>query len=126
MGRRSWANPGTNTWSNSSPLATWIVITFTESASEGCTGDPARRTGNEYLFDAQAKANVTTLNDFGVKKIVTACPHCLNSLKNEYPAFGGKYEVLHHTQLIDDLVQNKRIELDAAMPKARKGPLLHP
>jgi len=80
--------------------------------AEGCTGDPARRTGNEYLFDAQAKANVATLNDYGVKKIVTACPHCLNSLKNEYPAFGGKYEVLHHTQLIDDLIENKRIELD--------------
>jgi Fe-S oxidoreductase len=58
--------------------------------SEGCTGDPARRTGNEYLYDAMAKQNVQTLNDFGVKKIVTACPHCLNSLKNE-TTFGGKY-----------------------------------
>lgn len=80
--------------------------------AEGCTGDPARRTGNEFLFDAMAKANVQTLNDYGVKKIVTACPHCLNSLKNEYPAFGGKYEVLHHSQLIDDLVQGGQLKLD--------------
>lgn len=85
--------------------------------SEGCTGDPARRTGNEYLYDAMAKQNVQTLNDFGVKKIVTACPHCLNSLKNEYPAFGGKYEVLHHSQLIDDLVTSGRVKLDQEVMK---------
>lgn len=80
--------------------------------AEGCTGDPARRTGNEFMFDAMAKANVQTLNDFGVKKIVTACPHCLNSLKNEYPAFGGKYDVIHHSQLIDQLIGDGRIKLD--------------
>lgn len=83
--------------------------------AEGCTGDAARRTGNEYLFDAMAKQNVQTLNDYGVKKIVTACPHCLNSLKNEYPAFGGHYEVLHHSQLIDDLVGSGRVKLDQEM-----------
>ncbi len=83
--------------------------------AEGCTGDPARRTGNEYLFDASAKQNVQTLNDYGVKKIVTACPHCLNSLKNEYPAFGGKYEVLHHSQLIEDLISSGKIKLDQEM-----------
>lgn len=86
--------------------------------NEKCTGDPARRTGNEYMFDDLAKQNVTTLNDFGVKKIVTACPHCLNSLKNEYPAFGGHYDVVHHSQLIDELITAGRIELDeAAMSK---------
>jgi Fe-S oxidoreductase len=85
--------------------------------AEGCTGDPARRTGNEYLFDSLAKANVQTLNDYGVKKIVTACPHCLNSLKNEYKAFGGSYEVLHHSQLIEDLIDAKRIELDGELMK---------
>ena len=80
--------------------------------NERCTGDPVRRTGNEYMFDEIAKSNVATLNDFGVQKIVTACPHCLNTLKNEYPAFGGEYEVLHHSQLIDGLISTGRIELD--------------
>jgi Fe-S oxidoreductase len=85
--------------------------------SEKCTGDSARRTGNEYLFDAMAKENVQTLNDFGVKKIVTACPHCFNTLKNEYPAFGGHYEVVHHTQLIDELIGSGRITLSEEMMK---------
>jgi Fe-S oxidoreductase len=85
--------------------------------SEGCTGDPLRRTGNEYSFDALAKQNVSTLNDFGVKKIVTACPHCFNTLKNEYPAFGGKYEVLHHSQLISDLIQSGKITLNSEEAK---------
>ena len=80
--------------------------------AEQCTGDTARRTGNEYMFDTMAQANVETLNDKGVKKVVTACPHCFNTLKNEYPAFGGNYEVLHHTQLIDQLIRDDRIELD--------------
>lgn len=84
--------------------------------NESCTGDPLRRTGNEYAFDAQAQTNVATLNDFGVKKIVTACPHCLNTLKNEYPAFGGNYEVLHHSQLISDLLASGKVKLqDGAM-----------
>lgn len=79
---------------------------------EKCTGDPARRTGNEYLFQNLAQENVQTLNDLGVKKVVTACPHCFNTLKNEYPSFGGKYQVLHHSQLIDELVTSGRIKLD--------------
>jgi Fe-S oxidoreductase/nitrate reductase gamma subunit len=78
---------------------------------EKCTGDPVRRTGNEYMFDEMANTNVATLNDLGVTKIVTACPHCLNSLKNEYPAFGGNYEVVHHTQLISELIESGRIRL---------------
>ena len=78
---------------------------------ERCTGDPLRRAGNEYAFEESANHNVQTLNDLGVKKIVTACPHCFNTLKNEYPAFGGHYEVLHHTQLIDELITSGRITL---------------
>ncbi len=78
---------------------------------ERCTGDPLRRTGNEYAFDEVAQHNVTTLNDLGVKKIVTACPHCLNTLKNEYPAFGGDYDVVHHTQMIEQLLDSGRIKL---------------
>ena len=71
---------------------------------EKCTGDPARRLGNEYLFQTLAKENVATLNRHSVKKIVTACPHCFNTLKNEYPQFGGNYEVIHHTQMLDELM----------------------
>ena len=82
--------------------------------NEQCTGDPARRGGNEYLFDSLAQTNVTTLNDMGVERIVTACPHCLNTLRNEYPAFGGQYEVLHHTQLISKLLDEGRLDVDEA------------
>jgi Fe-S oxidoreductase len=76
---------------------------------ETCTGDPARRLGNEYLFQMLAQQNIETLNNYQVKKIVTHCPHCFNTLKNEYPQFGGHFEVLHHTQLIDWLLQEGRI-----------------
>ena len=78
-------------------------------AREACTGDPARRIGNEYLFQAQAELNVATLNDAGVKKIVTGCPHCFNTLAHEYPDFGGNYEVLHHTELLARLVREGRL-----------------
>jgi len=78
---------------------------------EKCTGDSARRGGNEYLFDQLATENVQTLNDLGVTKIVTACPHCFNTLQNEYPAFGGHYDVVHHTQLIDQLIAEGRLHL---------------
>ena len=71
---------------------------------ESCTGDSARRAGNEYLFSMMAEANVETLNQAKVKKIVTTCPHCLHTIKNEYPQFGGEYEVVHHTQFIRDLL----------------------
>ncbi|HZT64226.1 MAG TPA: heterodisulfide reductase-related iron-sulfur binding cluster [Acidimicrobiales bacterium] len=71
---------------------------------ESCTGDPARRLGNEYLFQTQAQINIETLNNAGVKKIVASCPHCFNSIAREYPALGGKYEVVHHSQLLNELV----------------------
>ncbi len=79
---------------------------------ETCTGDPARRTGNEYLFQTLAAQNIQTLNDYGVKKVLTACAHCFNTIKNEYPQFGGTYEVVHHTEFIAELVQQGRLTLD--------------
>lgn len=78
---------------------------------ETCTGDAARRIGNEYLFQMMAQQNVETLNGYGVKKIVTACPHCYNTLKNEYSQFGGNYEVYHHTEFISDLLKKGRLKL---------------
>jgi Fe-S oxidoreductase len=77
---------------------------------ESCTGDPARRMGNEYLFQAQAEQNVSTLNEAGVTKIVASCPHCFNTLGNEYGDFGGSYEVMHHTELIAELVRDGRLD----------------
>ena len=78
---------------------------------EACTGDPARRAGNEFLFQMAAYSNIQILNGYGVKKIVTACPHCFNILKNEYPELGGSYEVLHHTELLHKLINEGRIKL---------------
>jgi Fe-S oxidoreductase len=77
---------------------------------ESCTGDPARRMGNEYLYQAHAEQNVSTLNDAGVTKIVASCPHCFNTIGNEYPDFGGNYEVVHHSELLADLVQEGRLQ----------------
>ena len=76
---------------------------------ESCTGDPARRMGNEYLFQEMAKSNIATLNDVGAKKIVASCPHCFNTIKNEYPALGGDYEVIHHAELLSHLVATGRL-----------------
>ncbi len=76
---------------------------------ESCTGDPARRMGNEYVFQSFAEQNVSTLNDAGVTKIVASCPHCFNTLANEYPDFGGRYEVVHHTELLAELVRDGRL-----------------
>jgi Fe-S oxidoreductase len=76
---------------------------------ESCTGDPARRIGNEYLFQAHAETNVSTLNEAGVTKIVASCPHCFNTLGNEYPDFGGDYEVVHHSELLADLVREGKL-----------------
>ena len=70
---------------------------------ETCSGDPAKRAGNEFLFQMQALTNIEVLNGYEIKSIVTACPHCFNTLKNEYPQLGGNYEVLHHTQYINHL-----------------------
>ena len=82
--------------------------------SELCTGDPARRSGNEYIYQMLAMQNVETLNGMGVKKIVAQCPHCFNTLKNEYPQLGGNYEVIHHSQLLERLVAAGRLSLDGA------------
>jgi Fe-S oxidoreductase len=86
-------------------------------AEEQCTGDSARRSGNEYLFSELASGNVETLNRVAPKRIVTTCPHCLHTLKNEYPAFGGHYRVIHHTQLIQELLAAGRLKFRAdALP----------
>jgi Fe-S oxidoreductase len=81
---------------------------------EGCTGDPARRSGNEMLYQMQAQQNVETMNAKKVKKVITACPHCLHTIKNEYPQLGGHFEVRHHTQVIRELVAARKIEVDGA------------
>lgn len=78
-------------------------------AEESCTGDPAKRAGNEFLFQMQAMMNIQVLDGYEVKKIVTACPHCFNTLKNEYPELGGNYEVIHHTQLIQSLIDEGKL-----------------
>lgn len=78
---------------------------------ETCTGDPARRAGNEFLFQMQAMNNIQILNGYGIQKIVTACPHCFNTLKNEYPELGGNYEVIHHSTLLQQLINDGSIKL---------------
>ena len=77
---------------------------------ETCTGDPARRMGNEYLYQVLAQQNVETLNKYGVKKVVTICPHCFNTMRNEYPRFGGSYQVLHYSQFVEELIQQGRLK----------------
>jgi Fe-S oxidoreductase len=81
---------------------------------ESCTGDPARRAGNEFIFQMMAQNNIQLLNTYGVKKIVTACPHCFNILKNEYPALGGHYEVIHHAVFLQSLIDEGRIKMQEA------------
>lgn len=78
---------------------------------EACTGDPARRAGNEFLFQMMAYNNIQILNGYNVKKIVTTCPHCFNTLKNEYPELGGHYEVIHHTTFLQQLIDEGKIKL---------------
>lgn len=87
---------------------------------ESCTGDPAKRAGNEFLFQMQAAVNIQVLNGYGVKKIVTTCPHCFNTLKNEYPGLGGDYEVVHHTQFLRDLVRSGRLKLEGGRYKGKR------
>jgi Fe-S oxidoreductase/nitrate reductase gamma subunit len=87
--------------------------------SEQCTGDPARRSGNEYIFQMLAMQNVETLNGMGVKKIITQCPHCFNTLENEYPQLGGHYEVVHHSQLLEELIADGRLDLKGATLEER-------
>ena len=87
---------------------------------ESCTGDPAKRAGNEFLFQMQAVSNIEVLNSYNIKKIVTTCPHCFNTIKNEYPSLGGSYDVIHHTQLLDQLIKDGRIKVEKDLFKGKK------
>ena len=87
---------------------------------ESCTGDPAKRAGNEFLFQMMAINNISVLNGYEVKKIVTACPHCFNTLKNEYPELGGNYEVLHHTELMQKLLDEGKIKVQGGDFKGKR------
>ena len=89
-------------------------------AEESCTGDPAKRAGNEFLFQMQAMTNIEVINAYEVKKIVTTCPHCFNTLKNEYPELGGKYEVIHHTQLLRDLLEEGKMTIAEGTFKGKR------
>lgn len=87
---------------------------------ESCTGDPAKRAGNEFLFQMQAMMNIQVLNGYGVRKIVTACPHCFNTLKNEYPELGGNYEVVHHSELLQSLFAEGKIKVQGGSFQGKK------
>jgi Fe-S oxidoreductase len=87
--------------------------------SENCTGDPARRSGNEYIFQMLAMQNIEMLDGMGVKKIITQCPHCFNTLKNEYPQLGGNYEVVHHTQFLEWLIDHRQARHDRGQLEER-------
>ena len=87
---------------------------------ESCTGDPAKRAGNEFAFMMSAMQNIQVLNGYEIKKIVTACPHCFNTIKNEYPELGGKYEVIHHTQLINGLMKEGMLSVTGGDFKGKK------
>lgn len=87
---------------------------------ESCTGDPARRSGNEFVFQMTALQNIEIMKMYDVKKIVTACPHCFNTIKNEYPALGGEYEVIHHTQLIQQLIEEGKVTIEGGAFKGKK------
>ncbi|WP_299439181.1 (Fe-S)-binding protein [uncultured Aquimarina sp.] len=87
---------------------------------ESCTGDPAKRSGNEFLFQMQAVTNIEVMNAYEIKKVVTACPHCFNTLKNEYPALGGDYEVMHHTQFLKSLLDEGRLTVEGGKFKGKR------
>jgi len=87
---------------------------------ESCSGDPAKRSGNEFLFQTQALQNITTLDKYGVTKIVTTCPHCFNTLKNEYPELGGNYKVMHHTQFLKSLIKEGSLKIEGGKYKGKR------
>lgn len=87
---------------------------------ESCTGDPAKRAGNEFLFQMQAMTNIEVLNAYEIKKIVTACPHCFNTIKNEYPGLGGNYEVVHHTQFLKSLLEEGKLKVEGGKFKGKR------
>lgn len=87
---------------------------------ESCTGDPAKRAGNEFLFQMQAVTNIEVLNGYEIKKVVTACPHCFNTIKNEYPSLGGNYEVMHHTTFLKALLDEGRLKVEGGKFKGKR------
>ena len=87
---------------------------------EACTGDPARRAGNEFVFQMLAQQNIATMNTYGVKKIITTCPHCFNTIKNEYPALGGNYEVLHHSTYLQGLINDGKLKVEGGAFKGKR------
>lgn len=87
---------------------------------ESCTGDPAKRAGNEFLFQMQAVTNIEVLNAYEVQKIVTACPHCFNTINNEYPQLGGNFQVMHHTQFLKTLLNDGRLKVEGGKFKGKK------
>ncbi len=87
---------------------------------ESCTGDPAKRAGNEFLFQMQAMTNIQVMNAYEIKKIVTACPHCFNTIKNEYPGLGGHYQVMHHTQFLKSLLDEGRLKVEGGLFKGKR------
>ena len=89
-------------------------------SEESCSGDPAKRAGNEFLFQMQAMANIEVMNAYEVKRVVTTCPHCFNTLKNEYPELGGSFEVVHHTQLLQALIDEGRLTIKGGSFKGKK------
>jgi len=89
-------------------------------AEEGCTGDPAKRAGNEFLFQMQAMMNIQMFDGYQIKKIVTACPHCFNTIKNEYPGLGGNYEVVHHTEFLKSLLDEGRLTIEGGQFKGKR------
>ena len=87
---------------------------------ESCTGDPAKRAGNEFLFQMQAMTNIQVLESYNIRKIVTGCPHCFNTIRNEYPGLGGNYEVLHHSQLLQQLLNEGKITIKGGVFSGKK------
>lgn len=87
---------------------------------ESCTGDPAKRAGNEFLFQMQAVTNIEVLNAYKIKTVVTTCPHCFNTLKNEYPSLGGEYKVMHHTQFLKNLLDEGRLTIEGGQFKGKR------
>ena len=89
-------------------------------SEESCTGEPAKRAGNEMLFQMQAMSNIEVLNAYEIKKIVTACPHCFNTIKNEYPVLGGNYQIMHHTQFLKSLLDEGRLRVEGGKFKGKR------
>ncbi|MBR9914600.1 MAG: (Fe-S)-binding protein [Algicola sp.] len=87
---------------------------------ESCTGDPAKRSGNEFLFQMQAVTNIEVMNAYDIKTVVTTCPHCFNTLKNEYPSLGGDYKVMHHTQFLKSLLEDNRLTIEGGTYKGKR------